>query len=98
MIAILGPQEKISAFKALGVTTIACDSKTAKQSVEQITEKYKVIFYTSDIYPVLKETIQRFQKTPIPCFALLPSTEEKVSEERIRELVKKATGTDLLKK
>jgi vacuolar-type H+-ATPase subunit F/Vma7 len=82
----------------LGVTTIACDTKTAKQSVEQLTDTYKVIFYTSEIYPALKDTISRFQKTPIPCFALLPSAEEKFSEERIRELVKKATGTDLLKK
>lgn len=97
MIAILGPSEKISVFRALGVTTIACDAKTAKQSVEQITEKYKIIFYTSDIYPSLKETISRFQKIPFPCFALLPSIEEKVSEERFRDLVKKATGTDLLK-
>ena len=98
MIAILGPNEKISAFKALGVTAITCDLDTAKKSAEQITDKYKVIFYTSDIYPALKDTIAHYQKNPIPCFVLLPSVHETVSEERIRELVKKATGTDLLKK
>jgi vacuolar-type H+-ATPase subunit F/Vma7 len=75
-----------------------CNIENAKQTADQITDKYKIIFYTSEIYSVLKETIARFGKNPLPCFVLLPSTEEKLSEERIRELVKKATGTDLLKK
>lgn len=98
MIALLGPKKKIAAFQSLGITIFPCDLHTAKESAEKLTAKYQVIFYTPEIYPALKETIARFQKNPLPCFVLLPSLEEKVSEERIAELVKKATGTDILNK
>jgi vacuolar-type H+-ATPase subunit F/Vma7 len=98
MVAILGPKEKIQTFQSLGLSTFPCNLETARQTVEKITDKYKVIFYTAEIYSALKETISRFQKNPLPCFVLLPSTGETLSEVRIAELVKKATGTDLLKK
>lgn len=98
MIAILGAKEKIQTFKSLGLNIFPCDIETAQKTVNQITDQYKIIFYTQEIYSAVKDTIARFQKHPLPCFVLLPSQEEKLSEERMRELVKKATGTDLLKK
>ena len=98
MIAILGKKEKILPFKATGINIFPCDLQTAKKSVEKIIDQYKIIFYTSEIYPALKDMIARFQKNPLPCFVLLPSLDEKLSEVRIRELVKKATGTDFLNK
>lgn len=98
MIAILGPKEKIQTFKSLGLNIFPCNTETAQKTADQITDKYKIIFYTQEIYPALKDTIARFGKHPLPCFVLLPSQEEKVSAERMRDLVKKATGTDLLQK
>jgi vacuolar-type H+-ATPase subunit F/Vma7 len=98
MIAILGPKEKIQTFKSLGLNIYPCDPETAQKTADQLTDKYKIIFYTQEIYSSLKETIARFRKHPLPCFVLMPSQEEKLSAERIRELIRKATGTDLLKK
>ncbi|MEO0074965.1 MAG: V-type ATP synthase subunit F [candidate division WOR-3 bacterium] len=98
MIAILGSQEKIQSFQALGIKTVPCDASNALAIAEKLTQDYKIIFYTQELYPALKDLIMRFQKYPLPCFALLPSLQEQLTQERIRELVKKATGTDLLKK
>ncbi|MCX8015080.1 MAG: hypothetical protein N2748_03595 [candidate division WOR-3 bacterium] len=98
MIAIIGNKERILPYQAIGVSVFPCDLTNAKAVSEQIAGQYQVIFYTPEIYSAIKEIIARYQKSPLPCFVLLPSLEEKVSEERIAELVKKATGTDLLKK
>ncbi|MEO0083352.1 MAG: V-type ATP synthase subunit F [candidate division WOR-3 bacterium] len=98
MIAILGNKDRILPYQAIGIRIFPCDVTDAKTIGEQIVNNYQVIFYTPEIYPAIKDIIARYQKSPLPCFALLPSLEEAVSAERIAELVKKATGTDLLKK
>ncbi|MCX7784962.1 MAG: hypothetical protein N2201_01845 [candidate division WOR-3 bacterium] len=98
MIAIIGDKDTILPYRALGFKIYPCDLQSARASVEKALIENKVIFFTPEIFPVLKDLISQFSKSPLPCFVALPSLEEKVSEERIREIVKKATGTDLLKK
>jgi vacuolar-type H+-ATPase subunit F/Vma7 len=98
MIAILGPQEKIRSFQFLGITPYPCDQNSAPKILETIIDKYQVIFYTQEVYWVLKPLLERYEKRALPCLALLPSMTEKITELKIRELIKKATGTDLLNK
>lgn len=98
MIAILGSKDAILPFQALGFKIYPCNLQSARNTAEKALTENKVIFFTPELFPALKDLINQFSKSPLPCFVSLPSLEEKVSEERIREIVKKATGTDLLKK
>ncbi|MEO0091485.1 MAG: V-type ATP synthase subunit F [candidate division WOR-3 bacterium] len=98
MIAIIGDKDTILPYQALGFKIYPCDLKAARITAEKALVENKVIFFTPEIFPAIKELINQFGRSPLPCFVSLPVLEEKVSEERIREIVKKATGTDLLKK
>ncbi|MCS7259030.1 MAG: hypothetical protein NZ601_06715 [candidate division WOR-3 bacterium] len=96
MIAILGPKEKITNFKLIGIDTYPCESEQAFVVLEEILNKYEIILYTQELHENLKPIIERIQKRALPCVVLLPTQGENITAARIKELIKKATGTDLL--
>ncbi|MEO0072285.1 MAG: V-type ATP synthase subunit F [candidate division WOR-3 bacterium] len=98
MIAILGPKEKVTNFKLIGIDPFPCEPDEAPRVLEKILNNYQIILYTQEIHSALKPIIERVQKRALPCIALLPTLDEKITEARIKNLIKKATGTDLLAK
>lgn len=98
MIAILGPKEKVANFKLIGIDFFPCEPDEAASVLEKILNNYQIILYTQELHSALRSIIERVQKRALPCIALLPTLDEKITEARIKELIKKATGTDLLAK
>lgn len=109
-IAIVGPKEVISGFKALGVK--AFPAETSQQALEALIEiKQNVESDASDAVPyalvilmeslavdIAPEDMQRVTRGVLPAVVVLPGIEgsKGLGEAKLRALAEKAVGTDIL--
>jgi V/A-type H+-transporting ATPase subunit F len=97
-IAVIGERDTILPFRALGLEIVPMnpDERVNEQVEKLLKEKVRIIFFTPDLFPHLQPIMERTRKSPVPCFIALPTAKVEITIERLRRLVAKAIGADLL--
>jgi len=99
-ISVVGDEDSILAFKALGVDVFpAVTSTEARNIIDSLAKKdYAVIFITEQIAVGIKETIERYDNQMLPAIILIPSNQGSlnIGSARIKENIEKAVGVNIL--
>ena len=99
-IAIVGPASSVVGFKALGLDAFVVSRPEDASAVWELLdpEQYAVIFVVENLFEPLSEQIELFRRRAFPVITAIPpvSGEEGAGIERLRALVEKAVGADLV--
>jgi V/A-type H+-transporting ATPase subunit F len=99
-IAVIGDQESIMIFKALGFTTVYVQEQDAIQKAirDLANEYYAVIYITEQAALLAQETIDSYKTMPFPAIIPIPSRlgSEGLGMQGIQQNVEKAIGADIL--
>lgn len=100
-LGIIGEQDVILSFKAVGVQTYAVsNSDEAAETLRRLVRegKHAVIFITETAAGNILPTIQEYSTQALPSIVLIPGRHGSVglALERIRRIVEKAVGADIL--
>jgi vacuolar-type H+-ATPase subunit F/Vma7 len=65
--------------------------------VEELLRRgYHVVFFTADLAPFLARLLARHSRRALPCLTELPLASGGAGAERMRSIVKRAVGADVL--
>lgn len=99
-IAIIGDRDSVLCFKAVGVSVFpTADVGEARKIFRRLIQgDYAVIYITEQLATGLDEEIQKVAYRPLPSVVLIPNSKGSLGfgSRRIREVVKKAVGADIL--
>ena len=99
-IAIIGDKDSVLCFKAVGVSVFpAAEAEEARKIFRKLVRgNYAVIYITEKLAADLDEDIQEIAFQPLPSVVLIPNSKGSLGfgARRIREIVKKAVGADIL--
>lgn len=97
-VLIIGEADFLKVFNLYGIDVLQTKKELAKELLEEkIKEGYKIIFFTPEIYSAIWEIIKQYEQSSYPLFISLATKEESIEDLRIRELLKRALGTDIFK-
>ncbi|RKX68911.1 hypothetical protein DRP53_09710 [candidate division WOR-3 bacterium] len=100
-IAIVGARSVIMPFLATGAKVVFIESP--EESLETVRkligEGESIIFFTDDLTDYLKPVLDEYREKPLPCLVPIPAGRGEVSKGtmRMREIIKRAVGVDILK-
>ena len=96
-IGIIGKEEKIIFLKVLGVEVFLIEKESdVKDAFKKIKEdsSFGIIFFEEDYFKIVREERCKI-KEDYPIMLALPETmDKKDSGEELKEIIKKAIGTD----
>ncbi len=105
-IAVLGPKEMISGFKALGAEVFeANDGETARDLIKELKkpdnepQDYAIIFVTSSVLNrIPQEDYAKLVRGALPAVTSIPDItgSDTVSSEKLKKLTERALGSDIL--
>ena len=102
-IAVIGGQETVVGFKALGLDTRpAANADEAKAILRELThakeDEYAIIYIEEALAQYMTEEIDRFKDYPSPAIILIPGREGSLGlgQSALKAAVERAVGTDLL--
>ena len=108
-IAIIGPEDTVSGFKALGVDSFpAHNAEEALSQLKQIKEmtieptsptKYAVVCVIEDLVAAVDQSeYAKVVEGPLPAVVILPGAKGKTgfATERLRSLAEKAVGSSII--
>ena len=98
--AIIGDKDSVLAFKAFDVDIYASSTiEEARESWQKIAkDSYGIVLITEPYYMQMQDLLEKVAAEPIPTILSIPSTtgSKGYAVQRIRTIVQKAIGTDLL--
>lgn len=97
-ICVLGPEELLEPFRAVGLAGSIADKGSALERARALAQSdYKIVFYDEEFYPLLKDFLLKRPGGVFPTYIPVPSLSggERYAMERLRELIKKAIGVDV---
>lgn len=100
-IAVLGDNESVLGFKALGLDVFPCDNNKAKDLLHDLAKQnYAVIYITEQIAKEIKPEIDEYKDSLTPAIILIPSKEGSlgIGMNNVRICVERAVGADILDK
>lgn len=99
-IGVVGDKDSVLAFKALGIDVYpAAEPEEARKIIDNLArENYGVIFLTEQLAANIEDTIERYNKVPVPAIILIPSNQGtlNIGKQRISKNVEKAVGVNIL--
>jgi V/A-type H+-transporting ATPase subunit F len=100
-IAVIGDNDSILGFKAVGVTAFpVTEPEQTKAVLKSLVgdETYQVVFITEQAAAAAKETVDDLRKRMTPILVPIPSSQGSLGlgMEQIRRNVEKAVGADIL--
>jgi len=99
-VAVIGDRDSVLCFKAVGVNVFpTADVEEARRIFQRLIRgDYAVIFVTEQLAEGLDEEIGQVAFQPLPSVVLIPNSQGTLGfgAKRIREVVKKAVGADIL--
>lgn len=99
-IAFLGSKDTVAGFVPLGVTTYPVTDRPAARTALRrcLADHAAVVFVTEEVAAMLNDELRALRFKPTPAILVVPSAVggEKVGLERLRALVEKAVGADIL--
>jgi len=99
-IAIIGSEDTISGFKALGVQAVAAnDAVETQNKIKAMYEKneFAVIFITEDWADKISDFLENLAPKALPAIVSIPSQKGTTGAglRGIRKIVEKAVGSDI---
>lgn len=99
-IAVLGDQDSVLGFKALGLTVFpAQDVEQARHTLHRLAkEDYAVIYLTEQLAAHMEADIARYKDELTPAIILIPGKEGSLGMgmANIKKSVERAVGADIL--
>ncbi len=100
--AVIGEEDLIRGFGLLGLELFpVADEKEARTVLHQLKDDrdYGVVFITESIAQGFTGDIEEWGSRPLPCITYIPGSagSEGFALQRIRRIVEKAVGVDILK-
>ncbi|NMA54874.1 MAG: V-type ATP synthase subunit F [Firmicutes bacterium] len=100
-IAVIGDNDSVLGFKAVGVTVFPVSEPDEVKAVLRSLardETYRVIFITEEAAAAAKEQVANLQKRMTPVLTLIPGSRGSMGfgMEQIKRNVEKAVGADIL--
>jgi vacuolar-type H+-ATPase subunit F/Vma7 len=99
-IAALGTQDIIEPLKMVGVDIFPVTKDTVKEMLMEVVNKgYAVVLIGEDCIEGIEDLFLRLSMRPMPSIVPIPGKgkSRNFAYHRLRELIKKAVGTDILK-
>jgi vacuolar-type H+-ATPase subunit F/Vma7 len=97
-VLVIGEEDFIKVFNLYGFEVIQTKKELARELLEEkIEEGTAIIFFSPTLYSQIADIIKRYEERFYPLFISLTTAEESVEDLRIRELLKRALGTDIFK-
>ncbi len=99
-IAAIGNQDIIEPLKMVGVDIYPVTKKTVKDILTEVVNKgYAVVLIGEDSIEGIEELFLKLSMRPMPSIVPIPGKGKRrnFAYHRLRELIKKAVGTDILK-
>lgn len=98
-VGVLGPRQRVMAFRALGIDTVfAEDAAQAQRAFEKMEqEEYALIYLAEEWLTPLRTQVERCADRQLPAVILLPSadTSGSAAMEALRSAVIRAVGADI---
>ncbi|HHT93537.1 MAG TPA: V-type ATP synthase subunit F [Clostridia bacterium] len=98
-VAVMGDKDSVEGFKAIGMHAVVANKEDAQLKLKELVElNYAAIFITEELASGIPEVIERYKEEIIPAIILVPGLKGNTGDgmRNIGELVKKATGADIL--
>jgi vacuolar-type H+-ATPase subunit F/Vma7 len=97
-VGVVGRPDVIAPFRAAGFAVFPVEpGPDADARVEELLGTgLSVLFYTEDLSPHLAGLVGRLNRAATPCLVMLPMGAEQRGFARLREIVKRAVGADVL--
>ncbi|MGN1002044.1 MAG: V-type ATP synthase subunit F [Oscillospiraceae bacterium] len=102
-IAVIGSNDSVIGFKALGLDTYPVEnSEAARKVLHEITrpaeDEYAIIYIEETMAADMLSDISRYQERPTPAIILIPGREGPIGlgQSALKEAVEKAVGSDIL--
>ena len=97
-IAVVGRPEIVAPFRAAGLSVVAIEpGPGAASAVQALVDRgCRVVFFTEDLYADLAPVIERHRRSATPSLVALPTGSERLGMARLREIVRRAVGADVL--
>lgn len=99
-IGVIGDKDSILPFKALGIDVFpVIGPEEARKTLDTLAKsKYGVVFITEQTAQLIPESIERYNREPVPAVILIPSNQGSlhIGLNRINENVEKAVGSNIL--
>ena len=99
-IGVIGDKDSILPFKALGIDVYpVIGPEEARKTLDTLAKsKYGVVFITEQTAQLIPESIERYNREPVPAVILIPSNQGSlhIGLNRINENVEKAVGSNIL--
>ena len=99
-IAAIGKQDIIEPLKMVGVDIYPVTKETAKDVLSKVVnEGYAVVLIGEDAIEGIEDLFLKLSMRPMPSIVPIPGKGKgrNFAYHRLRELIKKAVGTDILK-
>jgi len=100
-VAVLGDKDSVTAFKALGLTTVVCDTPhEAAIAIRHIVGgdvKYAVIYITEQLASQIPDVVAQYKEAPTPALIMIPSKSGSLGLglRALSDAAERATGTKL---
>ena len=97
--AIIGSDDSVFAFKAVGVDAYSAFSpESAESLLKKIAKEYQIIFITDVLAKGMEEIIKRYLNSAYPVIISVPSKNGSngYGMESIKAIMEKALGVDIL--
>ena len=96
-LVVVGREEIVVPFRAAGIECAAVEpADAARKVMELISSGCAVIFYTADLSESLEPLVHSYSGRTEPSLVELPSDRGGGGAQRIREVVRRAAGIDIL--
>ncbi len=107
-VAVVGPEDVISGFRALGATVFNVENglqavtsiNEARQATLEGTARYAIIMITTSIRDqIAEDDYQRLTRGTLPAIVTIPglTSDPQAGEAKLRALAEKAIGSNILK-
>lgn len=96
--AVVGPSETITVFKAAGVDAFAAaDEKSARETLRRVAHDYPVVFLSEEYAGPLQDLLKRFDEEAYPVVLPIPAGKETgYGEAFLKTSMERALGVDIL--
>lgn len=100
-VAVLGSEDFVMPFSALGVDTFATESdagQVEETAASILKQKYALVVVAENIARPARRVFDKTEKDAVPCVVVVPFTTEPsgVATESLSRMLRLATGIDVL--
>lgn len=99
-IGVIGDNESILGFKALGFVVRPCENADQVTSAfdDMVKENYAVIYITEAFYEILKKDILKFEELTTPAIIPIPGMTGNTGSgiANVKKSVERAVGSDII--